>query len=245
MDDMKRTIAAFALIAAFASTPVWAEMEIGEGYATPNYRELVQTAVMTGIYDIRTPAVADEYGRVIYCNLYRKEFSNDVSWDKIRQRITERVTQKKEYFRTLYETSGPVKLDRYDFNTSAFPISNLTSMRNIGSISLMTASDADRPCGQKNGKLFFPANIVLELNRPLMIDRIYVPQQDVEKLLARIEESKDKKRTVYARLRMRIGEGVGTKQSSGKLIMRGDIDAVDFFLDKEMTKPVGGYQTAK
>jgi hypothetical protein len=239
------TVIALALMMPGAA---FAQKKIGEGYATPTFGEIVQTMVMMKGFDINDRAVADEYGRLVYCSLYKKNFGNDVAWNKIRSEYVNRVLEKKEYFRVLYEMTATFSLDRYDFSTQSFPISDRTSMRNVGSIDLFAFEDPRPDCGISKPLTVFPPNITLQLNQPLTVDRVYIPVDKVEKILARIEEREHKQRYVYGRIRFRVTDAPGLVKNNNVVIradVRGDIVAVDFFLDRELMKPIGGVRLAK
>ncbi len=226
----------------------FAQKRVGEGYAQPTFGEIVQTMVLLKGYDINDRKVADEYGRLVYCNLYKKNFGNDVAWNKIRSQYVSRIIEKKEYFRVLYETTGIFNLDRYDFETQSFPISAQTAMKNVGSIKLFSAEEPRPDCGNMKALSVFPPIIILQLNQPLTLDRLNLPMEKVEKMLARIEEAGNKQRQVYGRLRMRITDAPGPIMSNDTIVradLRGDVVSVDFFLDRELTKPIGGVKIRK
>jgi hypothetical protein len=237
----------YSILLSFAalvfSIPAFAQLDIGEGYVRPTYRELVQTAVMLDAFDIKTPQVTDEYARLMYCNLYKKEYVNDVGWSKIRQKIVSRAAEKKEYYRVLYETTGIFELERYNFTTQSFPLSKKTTLKNVGSILLITTLDVKPYCNIE--EFFFPTTISLQLNRPLTIDRLPLPPAEVESLLARIEETQDKRRLIYGRIRVRITDAPVASSRDTRMFLNGDVRHVDFFIDPEMTKPIGGVQVRR
>jgi hypothetical protein len=251
---MKYCLAILLLSGLIWVAPAHAEKDdVGEGFAKPTYIELVQTLVLMGGYDIKNPQIADEYARAVYCNLYRKNFNNDVAWNKIRTLLVSRAAEKKEYFRVLYETTGVFKLGRYDFESQAFPLASDINIKNVGSILLYSNKDPHVFCGNKMLD-FFPVNVTLDLNRPLTIDRLSVPADKIEKMLVRIDEErrkskdKDKGRVVYGRIRVQVSDAPGLASgeiSSMRSRLRGDVRYVDFFIDKEMTKPIGGFQVGR
>ena len=250
---MKRAfiiLSVFFTLAAFVQE-AFAEDRVREGYALTSLKELAQTMIGIGFFDIRIPEVADEYARLVYCDLYRRNYSNDVDWDKIRSQIISNVVEKKEYFRVLYEVRGIFKLGRYNFDTQFFPFSKRTlkekgtTMKNVGSIGLISVNEYSPFCGIRGYPKFFFPDISLKLFPPITVGGFKVPIENVEGILARMEEAGNKKRIVYGRVKFRIVEPVPKKRASRKIEMKGNVIAVDFFLNQEMTKFIGSVKLVR
>lgn len=231
---------------------VHAEKDIGEGFAPVNFKELIQTIVMMGGgFDIHETRVADEYARLVYCDLYKKSYHNDVEWNKIRKKIVSRALEKREYFRILYEMTGAFQLERYDFEGQFFPLTKNTAMRNVGSLVLISPDNYTPHCptGEDHENLFVP-HIRLLLNQPLTLDKFRIPPDEVEEFLARQTEAGNRSRWLFGRIRIRITEaGDIVRDKEKDRILRenliGEIVSVNFYLDSEFTKPVGGIQVSK
>ena len=226
----------------------FAEEKVSEGYALTSMKELVKTIIGMEVLDINDIKIADEYARLVYCNIYRKSYSNDVEWNEIRKKIISDVMEKREYYRVMYEVHGIFKLGRYNFETQFFSISeNLdyeksAVMRNVISIDLFLNQEYTPHCGINGHPTFFMPNVVLKLNKPMTVDRFEVPMEKVEGILVRMKEAKNVKRTIYGRIRVRITGPLPIIKNSSKIKMKGDVMSVDFFLDPEMTKYIGGTQ---
>ncbi|MFH1158241.1 MAG: DUF4852 domain-containing protein [Pseudomonadota bacterium] len=229
----------------------FAENRVSEGYALTTLRELGQTMVGIGVVDIRDVKIADEYARLVYCRPYTKNYANDVEWDKIRAQIISDVVEKREYYRVMYEVHGVFKLGRYDFDKQFFPLSEDTPyekgtmMKNVASIDLFLSEEYVPYCGLRSFPVFFLPHIVLKPNQPVTVEGFGVPMANVEGILARMEEAKNVKRLVYGRVRIRITDPLPVREDSWRIEMKGDVVAVDFFLDPEMTKPIGGVQFSR
>lgn len=219
-----------------------APQEAGEGYALPTYPELIQTLLMMGGADITNTKIADEYGRLVYCELYHKNFSNDALWEKLRNEIIKRALNKKEYFRVKYEVTGVFYLGRYDFKNEYFPISKRSPIINVGSVSLISDKDYSTDCaGQGVYSYIFPMSIVMRLNEPLTILGFKIPRENVEKLMVRLEEAGDIDRRVYGRIRLLITDAKGidyNRNNTSEAVLNGKVISVDFFLDRDMTKQI-------
>jgi hypothetical protein len=249
VSNMKYSLIIFAFLLGFAGlSAASAANDIGEGYAATNFKELSQTMLLMGGLDINIPQVVDEYARLTYCGLYQQTFKNDFEWNKIRSQIVTRVLDKKEYYRVLYETTGVFKLGRYDSESRSFPFTPDSAMMNVGSMVLFSEAGYRSYCGLDGQSPVFSPNISLNLNQPLTVSSLKLPQEEAEKLLARLAAMNNQDRQLYGRIRFRVTEAPGNTILFGQVqrtVLRGDITAVDFFLDSEMTKPVGVVPIAK
>jgi len=242
---MNRTIAALLVLVTLAlpvSTALASGADVGEGYAKPTYPELIQTLILMGGSDITNTKIADEYGRLVYCDLYEKDFSNDVLWEKIRDEIVARALQKKEYYRVKYEVTSIFYLDRYDFKNEYFPISKKTPIANVGTVNMLAPDDYRSDCtGQGVYSNLFPMTVVLQLNEPLTIQGFKLPKERVDKLIVRMEEAGDMDRRVYGRMRMVVTDAKGidfSQSNTAEVALNGKVISVDFFIDRELTKPI-------
>lgn len=249
---MNRLIAVLLILVSLSlsGAAVSAAPEAQEGYALPTYPELIQTLVMMGGADITNTKIADEYGRLVYCDLYRKNFSNDALWEKLRNEIVKRAVNKKEYFRVKYEVIGVFYLGRYDFKSEYFPIDRKRSpITNVGSVSLVSAKDFSTDCmGQGVYSSILPMNVVMRLNEPLTILGFKIPRDSVERLMVRLEEAGDQDRRVYGRIRMITTDAKGidfTQNNTAEAVLNGKVISVDFFIDHDLTKQIAHMQVNK
>ncbi|MDE2337229.1 MAG: DUF4852 domain-containing protein [Alphaproteobacteria bacterium] len=239
----RRIIALFVVIGLFAAAmPAAAAGLPGEGYAWPTFREIVQTFVLMKGLDITKPKVADEYGRITYCELYRRNYSNDFLWKKIRDEIVSRALKKKEYFRVRYQAVATFKLGRYDFKTHYFPFSHLQAFENVGYINLYTPSGGTSFCDSGPDPIF-SAYGMMKLDTPLTIEGFSISEKKVQKLMVRMQEAGNKDRKIYARIRVVVtGAEKGIGMSAGnsvQFVLDGYVTSVDFFLDPKLTEPIG------
>jgi len=248
---MKRYVAVFLVFMSLSLSVQTAQAsmtDVGEGYARPTFAELIQTLILLNGFDINEPKIADEYMRIVYCDLYRRNFGNDVIWDKIKNQVIVRALKKREYFRVRYEVIGIFNLGRYDFKNEFFPISDKTSISNVGSVSLYSPGEQSLDCGGNNLSSMFPQNVVLELNEPLTVRGFHVPHQNVEKMMVRIQEAGNPNRQVYGRIRVFVTDAKGpdmSKSNYSQIVLNGRVVSVDFFIDPFLTKPLGGVQISK
>ena len=243
---MKRSLVIFSFLLSFAGlTAAFAVGDAGEGYARPTFKEVVQTVVMLGGLDINKSNIADEYGRLVYCRLYRENYKNDFEWNKIRRQYVARVKEKKEPFRILYEVTGVFKLGRYDFERQSYPLSDETAMINVGSVALIDPTVSTSYCLKTEQTYKFPNDVSVAFKKPITVKDMKVPLGNLQKVNARMDEIKGYDGQVYGRIRMRVLDVLNMNEKTSRAELRGEVTAVDFFLDKDMTKMVGSAQLKK
>lgn len=240
-----RFVAILILLFALLSSVARAEREVGEGYAIPTYKEIYQTMTLLGAVDITNPKVADEYARLMYCDQYKQFFSNDIAWNKVRKEITDHVSERRQYYRIMYEVVGIFKLGRYNFEKQYFPFSADTAIKNVGSIPLFTQLDYKPYCDDGGESTYFPSVVNLVLNRPLTLTQVDLPVDNIEKVLARMAETKNKERYLFGRVRFRVLDArLDQERRSSTANLLGEVQAVDFFFDRDLTKLVASVQIA-
>lgn len=227
--------------------------KIVEAYAPPDYREVIQSMVVLGGYDINDIKVADAYGEILYCDMYTKYFSNDFEWNNIRRQIANRVLQKKEMYRVQYEYKGLIKLDRYSFEKQVFPLTKETRMSNVGSLQLISETEAraTTPCLQQKEKdsTFFPMSIYLRFPRPINLTELKLPQDEAEVLLNKLKAMRVADRSLHVRYRFRVvdvprisrAEGDDDQQRNIGQI-NAQMQAADFYLDRDLTMKVASVE---
>ncbi len=233
-------------------TPAAEKEKIVEAYAAPDYRELIQSMVVLGGYDINDTRVADAYGELLYCDLYTKYFSNDFEWNNVRRNIVNRVLQKKEMYRVQYEYQGLVKLDRYSFEKQVFPLSAQTRMSNVGSLQLVSETEARQvPCIQQKEKysLFFPLSIYLRFPRPINLTELKLPPDEAEILLNKLKAMRIADRSLHVRYRFRVvdvprinTDSEETRGQQGIGQINAQMQAADFYLDRDLTMKVASVE---
>lgn len=243
------TVASFA---GFASADVGIDQ--GESYAEPTLRDLVQSSIMMDAYDLKKPAVIDDYAKLLYCDLYTAKYKNDFEWNNIRQDLITRISNKKEYYRILYQFSGPVFLGRYNFETQDFPFEKKTALLNVGVMEMLApvtgvAKAPPSPCFSSSAVVMsFPMAYQVKLTEPLTIDRLKMPSGPSQALLARMQAQNNTDRKVYLRFRIKLANALrqdtkNTNKAFGMFV--GQMTAVDVFLDKELTQYVASISLNK
>ncbi len=219
----------------------------GEAFAEPTFRDLSMMLLMLDGVDINNPTVADDYAKMNFCSLYKDKYKNDFEWNKVRQQIITRIQSKKDYYRLQYELDGTIALDRYNFDTQDFPLTPQTAMERVGSMILYdsgTAPDNQTKnvrilCNDDHFTKTFPGSYMLVMTQPLTFDRLKLPMDEAKALLERMASQKNAERRLYVRFRMRV-TGIdkvrGNRDVAIEVDVKGEVVAVDVFLDHDMTK---------
>ncbi len=242
--------AAFLLMLAFTAARAGViGGDKGESYADPTYKELIQTLVMMDGVDITDPLVANDYAKLMFCDLWKTNSKNDFDWQKIRQQIVSRVTQHKDYYRIQYQLGGTIYLNVYNFETQDFPFKPESALTRVGSMSLLDFSfigDKDRGikklCGDAEISVAFPINYTAQLHQPLTFDRLKIPMDEAKQLLDKMAAVKNTDRRLYVRFRFRL-QSLIQKMSPPPVHLRraramfvSELSQIDVFLDKDMSK---------
>ena len=232
------------LVSSFATAMASSKSDIGEGYAQPEYKEVIQSVVLLGGLDINQNKIADLYAKLIYCDIFKKNYKNDFEWNNIRRQIIARVLEKREMYRTQYQIKGVIRLGRYDFDRQTFPITADTSLKNVGSMDIFNykAVEGDT-CyieGIEETLGSFSRNISLYLNQPLTLEEIKIPMDEAEAVLTKMSELGVKDRSVFVRFRFKFLDvplvHYSTQGDMSRIEIKGQVQHIDFFFDEELTQ---------
>ena len=253
MNRAIRTVFAACLCVLSATMPATAQMdEAGEAYVFPSFAELTQTMVLLGGMDVNDKHVVDEYIRLMYCDLYKKNYQDDFAWHTLKRQITSQILSKKEYYRTLYQVGIVLNFKKYDFGMQAFPLTEESVFDNVGAMNLFSNTDFKSYCdvGRHANNMrpefdrFFPRDVSLTLSYPLTLKGLKVSSEEAAKILERMEKLKINNRQLYARIRMRVHAVDSVEKAPGglrgqighsKAYLSGEITSVDLFYDEDMT----------
>ena len=242
--------AAFLLLAAFTAARAGViGGDKGEAYAEPTYKELTQTLVMMDGIDITDPIVANDYAKLLFCDLYRTNSKNDFDWQKIRQQIVSRVTQHKDYYRIQYQLGGTIFLNVYNFETQDFPFKPESALTRVGSMSLLditqigdSTKGIKKLCGDQELSPSFPINYTAQMHQPLTFDRLKIPMDEAKQLLDKMAAVKNTDRRLYVRFRFRLQSLIAkmppppVNLRRNRAMFVSELSQIDVFLDKDMTK---------
>lgn len=218
-----------------------AKYSSGEAYAEPNFRDMTQSFIMMNGFDVAYDEVIDAYAMLYFCDLYKEKYNNDFEWNSIRRKISSNIQAKREYFRNLYEVVSVGYLGRYNFETQDFPLVKRSAMVNVGSIVLFEPEELLPPCivpDKSKSKFFFPQRYNLLLTHPLTLDRLKMPMDEAESLIARMQKLNNENRSIYMRFRVKLASTVAAsvEEPQNRASLIGEIVAIDMFLDRELSQ---------
>jgi hypothetical protein len=226
---------AFALVL-LMMRPAGAVTEAGEAYINPTFSELTQTTLLLGGMDVASPGVLDDYIQMMYCQVYKDNHLNDFAWHEIEKQILSRINNKKEYYRSLFQLSGFIRLGQYDFSTRQFPLVQEENLKNIGYMPLLMSSDPKQFCGKTVEASVFAREVSLVLSEPFNMTGLKVTPEEAQKLVSRF---KNGERKLYIRFRFRV-QAISNVAKVGthyfKTDLNGEMLSVDLFYDKDLTK---------
>lgn len=242
--------ACFLLLAAFTAARAGViGGDKGESYADPTYKELVQTLVMMDGIDITDPLVANDYAKLMFCDLWKANSKNDFDWQKIRQQIVSRVTQHRDYYRIQYQLGGTIFLNVYNFETQDFPFKPESALVRVGSMALLDITQIGerekgikKLCGDQELSVSFPVNYTSQMHQPLTFDRLKIPMDEAKQLLDKMAAMKNTDRRLYVRFRFRLQSLINkmppppVNLRRNRAMFVSELSQIDVFLDKDMTK---------
>lgn len=239
---MKRflVLLSFLVFLSVGGASLRAVPDTGEAFVEPTFEELTQTTLIMGGLDINDPFVAEEYLKMMFCNIYRQIYKDDFTVNKIIEQIRKKFITKKEYPRTLFQVTGKLLLGKYDFKNKEFPFANKQDYENVGSVSVFVPDDFNLYCVSREGKWVsqpvFPTSINVILSQPLNIVSLKVGPEEAKKILETLERLGNEKRELYVRFRLRAQALYSSlKKGSTRTDFGGNMISVDLFYDKELT----------
>ena len=236
------SLSIFVLAFVLSSMPYAQADGVGRGYSQADYRNL--TLSYLALYNSGNPTdeMIDEYSEFAYCELYRKNFSDDFKWDSIRRSIKKDIRAYNTNIHRHYEIDGELFLDRYDFDRKEFPIAEKSALRNVGQLEIFAANTYFIFCNRSGTLHVLPERYYLRLLKPLVLLKVSIDTEKAREVIKYTEISRSGHRKVYSRFRFEVSDIFsvpGAKKSIGdinKASFRGEIKSIELFVDKEMTK---------
>ncbi len=230
--------------------PAYSLEKLGSGYVTANYFSLTTLLLASYQNNERPLYLTDGYAHIFYCNLVKSKFTDEFEWEKIREIINSEIDKiDKEYYKS-FEVSSVVYIGKYDFETNSFPLLENSQINNVGFLSIYSLSipnSTEMACYDyvlKKDKTLIeiiPNIFVIKLPAPLTINRIRVTPEKAKYLVRLLSKKKLKNRKLYIRFRLNIIGLDSVKRTNwggDKVTFNGKLDAIDIFVDPEMTIPI-------
>lgn len=145
------------------------------------YEEATINALMhlywsVGYYKIEDNWAVDEFMRITECDLFRKYFSDEFEWGKIREATKDFIVENRGDFPTRFEFMVPLMFGDYDEKRKAFALQKKYEIDSIRRFEVY-AVDYLKPACVPEFKVMHgaPRALVLEFSRPITM--LYVPME--------------------------------------------------------------------
>lgn len=248
-----------SLILSSTSKPAYSLAKLGSGYTTTNFFSLVTSLLTSFPNNDRPNSLLDGYAHIFHCDLVKENFYNEFEWTKIREILNAEIDKiDKEYYR-YYEFSGPIYLNKYNFQKAAFPIALGYSMKNVGVLNIYTlkfnnarnAMCSDHIYKSTKGRRdniteIMPSNFFVKLVKPITIEHVRVSPEKAKRLVELWAKNKVRDRKLYIRFRTKISTLYSVEEKNGiasKVVFNGKLEAIDIFIDSELTIPFTSIET--
>ena len=222
-------------------------------FATPEIKTLLQTLIRYGAININKDDIIDDYGMIAECKLYKKFYSDDFKWQKIRDGLREIIRKEAETYATGYHYDTKLQLDRYDFKAQLFRFKEQATVKNVNAFTI--SNGLNEVCEGEKLKVL-PAEYRLVLDESLYMPGLPFTETDANALLKRLVDAGNKDRIVSARFNIRVvyvppltklGDHKGYTQTNheshdGTVRLDSRLYSVDMYEDEAMTKLIYSYQ---
>ena len=196
-------------------------------------------------YETNNIKAIDNYASIHHCNLYKKYVGNDFAWQRIREGIKRDIEYYASDYSSRFEINAVIPIDRYDFEKSTLVIDSEFSLDNAGAIQIPIIFDEKySKCLSRETVLFFPSNIKFKADNKFSLKDIPLISSKAQDLLKRISRYKyedlETKRAISLKFQISIDgvKKVDFEKVRSELIFQGQLDAIIFYEDPEMTKEI-------
>jgi hypothetical protein len=227
-----------------------------EKYQSPNIKLMSQAFVkLTGV-DLSDDKLVDDFAAINFCPAVRQFYTNEFKWREVREEVRKKIEADMETYPETILLHGTLKVGRYDFDESAFMLSDTSIMKNLGMFNLALGAGSDKPC-QDYVVTRIPVRYNVRLNNPIDFDRIPMEEERAVKVLERLKTEKPglssstqisaQQRMVYASFFIRINDfgllrtGMNSSNANALATIRSTLVAMRLYEDQERTRLIYEY----
>lgn len=211
----------------------------GVQYHVPTLEKMVDFMFAYGYIDPNDPQQLIDYVRIKDCKLFNRHYNDDFTWNKIKNRIISEATSLQKDVPTHFVVSDIYEIDRYNFKSKAFDITDNNRLKGIDSLNIIDERGSDT-CDSKRsfyGKQAIPVIFDLKLQTPVSLYRIPMSEAMARYILpelSSVTSSGAEKRNVYALIYFTVDGVMGT--AGANALLSGRVDKMEFFLDPQRTQ---------
>lgn len=224
------------LFAALTVMPAMADKEKVYHEAEPNI--LLDYTAQNRVLSFDADINLLEYIQVKNCDLYARIKNDQFQIQTLKQKIAAAIEKLPPPPSIRVFVPATLLVTGYNFNTQSLQLSSRSTIKRVG---IMDLYNMPRQICDDSYKTFqyLPAQYAVKLMRPLSLLRIPIKEDVAKYILQNLDQSdtdRDSK-IIYVTFSFTI-EGMDSKISSNyrsdrRVLMLGQLDGIDFFMDKE------------
>lgn len=214
-------------------------------YQRPSLEALTRTMIRFNGTNTDLDPILDEYARVVHCDLYRRFYTNEFEWQRIRPAMRQSIEINREGFPLRYRYSGRVWLDQYDFEDEEFDLRNADDLRQLGVVWLLNGSEVpcaeDEPGSVSGDQLsYLPQRFRVRLDQPISLQSIPMSPEFGRRLLGRLTAEGNDERVVWMTMDISLTgwlDKTGAGRGGATATFRGEVDRITYYADRGLQTP--------
>jgi hypothetical protein len=213
-------------------------------YEQINYKALSKLMWTYGVHDPKNNEIIDHYLAINNCDLYARYNNDAFLWQRIREGARREIDYYAHDYLNRFEITAVVPLDRYDFEKSAFIITEEFSLANAGAIQVPINGNVESQCNIRDRFSFFPVNVKFAADNKFSLKEIPVSPSQAQEILNRIKKYKytdlESPYAVPLKFRVKINDVRDYKWGAqmSQVTFEGQLDDITFYEDPQMTKQI-------
>lgn len=222
----------FCLLAANAQAQAFEQL---------TYSNVIKSLVRFDALNLQNDKILDDYAQLNDCDSFYKNFRDDFAMQKRRAALRAYIKENRSEFPDSYYFTAPMRLDQFDFKTRVFRLHDKSKLTNVNSFSLVALKS--REVCVKGAKLtFVPDEIGVVIDQPVTIEGLPIAEDKAAQLIKRMNAAKNFNRVIYTRFSLLLVFAPPiVKETATRYNADAQLLSVEFFEDKEMTKPIWIY----
>lgn len=215
-------------------------------YQKSNIQNISQLYWLKEVLDLANDKAIDNFVMINECEFYKKYYTSDFKWGKIRETVRATLAEKKENFSDKFKIIIPIDLGRYDVKKQGFPVINDSAISDMRRVEV--GGNEERICGESFEIEFYPRSVFLILSEPFNYKFVPIDEHLAQAYIIRSNEvfgnrprelrGKAFDRLAYARIRMSFSEyqsNIKQRYRADAAVMYGKIDGIDVFENADET----------
>lgn len=215
-----------------------------QAFAPLTYSNVLKSLVRFDALNMQDDAILDDFAQITECDQFHKNYRDDFAKQQRRQALRDDVKKNRMNYPDSYYFTTQMRLDKFDFKARAFMLEKDSQLKNINSFSLVKLRSRE-VCVDNVRLGFLPLEIGATLDQPVTVEGLPISEEKAKALIATMNAAKNYNRIIYARFSMLL---VYAPPIKAPMMQRYNADAqllsVEFFEDKEMTRPIWIYTRA-